>query len=62
VLLQHSDTLVICTDGLWGQMSSAEIAETVSARGVDDACKALVQLARERGGPDNITLQVLRVG
>jgi serine/threonine protein phosphatase PrpC len=43
-------------------MSSAEIAETVSARGVDDACKALVQLARERGGPDNITLQVLRVG
>jgi PPM family protein phosphatase len=61
VPLQHSDTLVICTDGLWGQMSSAEIAEIVSARGVHDACKALVQLARERGGPDNITLQVLRV-
>jgi len=61
VLLQHSDTLVICTDGLWGQMSSAEIAEIVSTRGVKNACEALVQLARERGGPDNITLQVLRV-
>ena len=61
VPLQHSDTLVICTDGLWGQMSTAEIAEVVSASDVDDACKALVQLARERGGPDNITLQVLRV-
>jgi PPM family protein phosphatase len=61
VPLQHSDTLVICTDGLWGQMSSAEIAEIVSTRAVQDACKALVQLAKERGGPDNITLQVLRV-
>jgi PPM family protein phosphatase len=61
VPLQHSDTLVICTDGLWGQMSSAEIAEIVSTRAVQDACKALVQLAKERGGPDNITLQVLRI-
>jgi serine/threonine protein phosphatase PrpC len=42
-------------------MSSAEIAEIVSTRAVQDACKALVQLAKERGGPDNITLQVLRV-
>jgi serine/threonine protein phosphatase PrpC len=25
------------------------------------ACRALVNLARERGGPDNITVQVLRV-
>ncbi|SRR6266496_334731 len=59
--LQRDDTVVICTDGLWGQMTPAEIAEIVSTRGVNDACKALVQLARERGGPDNITLQILRV-
>ena len=61
VALQPSDTVVICTDGLWGQMSPAEIAEIVSTRGATDACKALVQLARKRGGPDNITLQILRV-
>jgi len=61
ISLQPSDTLVICTDGLWGQMSPAEIAEIVSTKGVTDACKALVGLARKRGGPDNITLQVLRV-
>jgi len=62
ITLQPCDTLVICTDGLWGQMSSAEISEIVSTRGASDACKALVELARKRGGPDNITLQVLRVG
>ena len=61
VPLQPSDALVICTDGLWGQMSSAEIAKIVSTKSVNSACEALVQLAKERGGPDNITLQVLRV-
>jgi len=61
VSLAPSDTLVICTDGLWGQMTPTEIAEIVSSRAVNDACKALVHLAKERGGPDNITLQVLRV-
>ncbi len=42
-------------------MTAAEIAEIVPEKKPDDACKALVQLAKERGGPDNITLQILRV-
>jgi serine/threonine protein phosphatase PrpC len=29
-------------------------------RSAKDACKELVDLAKARGGPDNITLQVLR--
>jgi serine/threonine protein phosphatase PrpC len=61
ITLQAGDTLMICTDGLWGQISPAEIAEIVSVKGATDACKALVDLARKRGGPDNITLQILRV-
>jgi protein phosphatase len=61
ISLQPSDSVVICTDGLWGQMTAAEIAELVSKNQPKDACKALVKLAKERGGPDNITLQILRV-
>ena len=61
VQLQSADLLILCTDGLWGQMSSAEMAEIASKSAPNDACKSLVQLAKDRGGPDNITVQVLRV-
>jgi len=61
VELRPSDVLVLCTDGLWGQMTSAEIAEIAWKSAPKDACKSLVQLAKVRGGPDNITVQVLRV-
>jgi PPM family protein phosphatase len=59
--LKSSDIILLCTDGLWGQMTSAEIAQVVSNSAPKDACKALVKLAKDRGGPDNITLQILRI-
>jgi PPM family protein phosphatase len=61
VKLETNDVLVLCTDGLWGQMTPAEIAQIVSKAKPSDACKTLVQLANDRGGPDNITVQVLEV-
>lgn len=59
--LQAKDVLVLCSDGLWGQMTPVEIAGIVTSSSPEPACKALVQLAKERGGPDNITVQVLRL-
>jgi protein phosphatase len=59
--LHKNDVLMICTDGLWGQMQADEIQETLASQSPDAACRSLVQLAKERGGPDNITLQVLRI-
>ena len=61
VQLESSDVLLNCTDGLWGQMSEAEIAQTLSSHSIDNAAKALVQLAKDHGGPDNITLQILKI-
>ena len=61
LLLKTADTLVLCTDGLWGQLSDLELQRTVLQNPPATACQALVNLARERGGPDNITVQVLRV-
>ncbi len=62
LLLEKSDVLLVCTDGLWGQMNESEIEQVLINQAPAAACKTLVELARQRGGPDNITLQVARVG
>jgi PPM family protein phosphatase len=59
--LQAQDVLVVCSDGLWGQVQDAEILEAVANKSPELAGRELIELARERGGPDNITLQILRV-
>jgi PPM family protein phosphatase len=60
--LQDGDDLLLCTDGLWSVVTEEELESAVSRNAPAESCAALVKLARERGGPDNITVQVLRVG
>jgi len=59
--LQSGDALVICSDGLWGQVRDPEILQALAGKSAEDAGRSLIQLARERGGPDNITIQILRL-
>ena len=60
---RSGDVYVLCTDGLWTCVSEAEIAETVLlARSLEAACVELVASANARGGPDNITVALVRVG
>jgi protein phosphatase len=55
-LAQPGDLLLLCSDGLHSQMSSRDIYNVVAdSDGPGDACLALVDLANDRGGPDNIT-------
>jgi PPM family protein phosphatase len=61
ITLNGNDILVLCTDGLWSLVPEPKICEVVTQRAAQAACRELVKLARERGGPDNITLQVLRI-
>lgn len=58
--LENDDVLVLCTDGMWGQVEDREIADAAS-RSPADGCRELVKLARDRGGPDNITVQIARI-
>lgn len=44
-----------------GVVSEDELQRAVASYPPNECCQALVKLARQRGGPDNITLQVLRV-
>jgi protein phosphatase len=61
--VRKGDTLVLCSDGLSGQVKKDEIAAAVSAPGKDlpAVCGELIDLANARGGPDNITVIVARV-
>jgi protein phosphatase len=59
--LEPRDTLLVSTDGLHGLVSDAELLDAVTRCEPRQACQELVQLARERGGPDNITLQIVRL-
>jgi PPM family protein phosphatase len=59
--LREGDTLVLCSDGLSGQVRSDEIARVVTEeRDLTAACKRLIDRANENGGPDNITVIVAR--
>jgi len=59
--LRPEDVLVICSDGLWGQVHDAEILDAVERKSTEEAGRELIALARERGGPDNITVEILRL-
>jgi protein phosphatase len=58
--LQNLDTFVLCSDGLHGQVSDDEIASAAMGESLEVACRQLIELANERGGPDNITVAMLR--
>jgi protein phosphatase len=60
IATNEGDIFVLCTDGLWSMVSESEIQQAVSEMSPAEACAHLVQKARLRGGPDNITLQVLK--
>lgn len=54
---EPGDRLLICSDGLWGQLNITDIERTLrDATNPQLACQTLVQLANEAGGPDNITV------
>jgi protein phosphatase len=56
------DTFVLCSDGLSNQVSPEEVGTIVSALPPSEAAAFLIELANLRGGPDNITAIVVRVG
>lgn len=50
------DVYLLCSDGLSGMLTDAEILEVIERRdSIEQACAALIELANEHGGSDNIT-------
>lgn len=60
--MQEGDALILCTDGLCGLVEDDELRTIVEQYGPQDSVSRLIECANERGGPDNITAIVARVG
>jgi serine/threonine protein phosphatase PrpC len=55
------DIFVLCSDGLTKHLADDEILEQVTARNAQASCDAMLALALERGGLDNVTVVVVRL-
>jgi serine/threonine protein phosphatase PrpC len=61
--LSSGGTLLLCTDGLWGELNDDELHEIcTSDERTEVICARLVQRANRNGGKDNITAIVIKVG
>ncbi len=60
--LQVNDKLILCSDGLTAHVDEEEIFQLSENNPPQEAAQKLVELANERGGTDNITVQIVAVG
>jgi protein phosphatase len=55
--IPDGELLLLCSDGLWGMISEAEITDIIATSSSPQAaCKSLVAAANQAGGRDNITV------
>jgi len=61
--LEDGDLLLLCSDGLWGEIDDAQIAGIlIGAADLPTVAAALVDAANAAGGEDNITVVLARIG
>lgn len=61
MLLAPADIILLCSDGLTDLVSDSEIMNMLYGRTLQQSAQALINLACERGGHDNITMVMLGV-
>jgi len=60
--LTPASRLLMCSDGLWNQISESNLLQIVQAsKSPQDACDQLIRIANDRGGPDNITVIIIQI-
>ena len=60
--LQVGDIVILCSDGLWGEVTEPEIKDVLQdAPSPLAAAKQLIDIANASGGPDNITAIIIQV-
>jgi len=58
----RGDLLMVCSDGLTGVVTDAACQAIIAAAPtLDEACEALIAAANAGGGPDNITVALLKL-
>lgn len=60
--LPKNGYIMLCSDGLWGVISEDEILDCIrNAPTPEISCQRMVNLANEAGGPDNITVILVKI-
>ncbi len=59
--LEEGDRYLLCSDGLTAVLRDADIADILRTEEPVSAVEKFVELANERGGPDNTTVQVIEI-
>lgn len=60
--LQLDDIIILCSDGLWGEVDEGAIKEVLNhAPSLLVAAEQLIDMANASGGPDNITAIIIHV-
>ncbi|MGH9407408.1 MAG: PP2C family protein-serine/threonine phosphatase [Terriglobia bacterium] len=60
--VRPGDVLLLCSDGLHNSVSEIEIAAQIGqSEGLESAAQALVEIANQKDGSDNISVQLIRV-
>lgn len=60
--LPQGGYLLICSDGLWGQVPERELIDSIiEAASPEMACHKMVTIANANGGPDNISVILVRI-
>jgi hypothetical protein len=60
--VEKGDVYLLCSDGLSGLVEDPELGAFAAHFHPEDACRYLIYLANLRGGHDNITVVILRIG
>lgn len=59
LMLNPGDVVLLCTDGLTDLVEPYEISKILQGKTLNQAAQALIDLANQRGGHDNITVVLL---
>lgn len=59
--LANDDVFVLCSDGLTSLVTENDFEHALGSNAPGKACVALVDLANQNGGKDNITIQIVKV-
>ena len=59
--LAGADKFLLCSDGLYGELSTLDLSRLLETDDLGQACHAMVGLAKENGAGDNVTVIVIEV-
>ncbi len=57
--LEQGDRLLLCSDGLYDYLTDDELAEWLNLDMMSEAAQRMIDLAKQRGGHDNITVMLI---